>query len=114
MNATKNVLKGSRIYIVCPNTVLVPADIKKPLHVDDMFENVWIVDKEGYDSCTVNITNPNHKHWLDCNTTTKLRHRNIVFVSWGPVDQGYEFYPQKEYYIIGKQHACAIDIIELT
>ena len=82
--------------------MLVPADVSKPLHVEDMFENVWIVDEEGYNSCTVNTTNPRHKHWLNCNATSTLRHRNIIFDDWGPLDQDYDFVPGEAYYVIGK------------
>lgn len=113
-NATKNVLLGSRIYIVCPHTVLVPADVSKPLHVEDMFENVWIVDKEGYNSCTVNTTNPRHKHWLNCNATSTLRHRNIIFDNWGSVDQGYIFDPGQEYYVIATSNGSMSSLNNLA
>ncbi|KAJ7340103.1 Ephrin-B2a [Desmophyllum pertusum] len=69
-NVKINVLQNSKLNIVCPNPASVLTEQDGSIPQEHMYENMWIVDKHEYDTCTVNTSAPSfstNKKLLSCN-----------------------------------------------
>ena len=70
-----------------------------------MNENMWIVDKSEYDTCTVNASVSSlllaSRNIFNCRNPSQLRYFEMVFRSHSPTPGGLEFSPGKKYYFIG-------------
>ena len=105
------VLPMSKIKIVCPNPAMIPTSVMGSIPQEEMYENLWMVNKQAYDNCTINSSNRN-KLLMECDTPLHLRYFTIVFQRFSAVGpSGLEFEPGKEYYFIGKItiHSCISD-----
>ena len=98
------VLLHSKLNIVCPNPASVLDKQDSSIPQEQMYENMWIVDKHEYDTCTVNISFQdflNNKRLLSCNSPLQLKYYEMAFRSYiAPGSFAYE--PGKKYYFIGK------------
>ena len=86
---------------VCPNeaTVIVGAEHNTPK--EQLYENLWFVDKASYDSC--NIKNLQMVKLLkQCKDPSSLVFQSFVFNQYSPVSGGLQFNPGNNYYFIGK------------
>lgn len=98
----------SKIKIVCPNPAMIPTPVMGSIPQEEMYENLWMVNKQAYDNCTINSSNQN-RLLMKCDTPLHLRYFTIVFQRFSAVGpSGLEFEPGKEYYFIGKItiHSC--------
>ena len=98
----------SKIKIVCPNPAMIPAPVMGNIPREEMYENLWMVNRQAYDNCTINSSNQN-RLLMKCDTPLHLRYFTIVFQRFSAVGpSGLEFEPGKEYYFIGKItiHSC--------
>ena len=94
-NKTQNVQLGQKINIVCPNTAIVPG-----VDQDHMYENIWLVDKRGFETCSLNSSNPDHELLLQCSNPTGSVFKTIAFERM--TTSGHSYQPGKTYYIIGR------------
>ena len=71
-----------------------------------MYENMWIVDKQEYDTCSVNTSvlgDPLvNRNLMICRNPLQLSYYEMVFRSKSPPG-GLEFTPGITYYFIGKK-----------
>ena len=99
-----NVLQNSKLNIVCPNPASVLDEQDESIPQEQMYENMWIVDKHEYDTCTVNTSVPSfsaNKKLLSCNSPLKLKYYPLVFRAFSAT-RGLEFASGTKYYFIGK------------
>ena len=69
-----------------------------------MYENVWLVDEQGYNTCTVDPTK--HRLLKLCDNPDSLNYLEIVFQHYTPLPNGLKFDRGKVYYFIGKFNCC--------
>lgn len=71
---------------------------------EQMNENMWIVDKSEYDTCTVNASGSSlllaSRNIFNCQNPSQLSYFEMVFRSYSPAGE-LEFSPGKKYYFIG-------------
>lgn len=104
-NVEINVYQHSKLNIVCPNPASVLEERKASIPQEQMYENMWIVDKHEYDTCTVNtsVVSFSQNKLLSCNSPLKLKYYTMVFRSYSPPGDIYTvFVPGTKYYFIGK------------
>ncbi len=99
-----NVLQNSKLNIVCPNPATVLDNQDSSIPQEQMYENMWIVDKHEFDTCTVNTSVQSfstNKKILSCNTPLQLKYYPLVFRAFS-APGGLEFASGTKYYFIGK------------
>ena len=99
-----NVPQHSKLNIVCPNPANVLDKQEASIPQEQMYENMWVVDKHEYDTCTVNtsvISFLKNRKLLTCNKPLQLKYYPMVFRSNSALG-GIEFVPGTKYYFIGK------------
>lgn len=84
------------LSIICPNLVEYPIKRDSSYSKDKLYQNVFLVDKKGYDNC--NATGG--YNILYCEDPVKYSHATIVFQPTTINDPKYE--QGKEYYLISK------------
>ena len=102
-----NVRQHSKLNIVCPNPANVLDKQAASIPQEKMYENMWIVDKHGYDTCTVNTSVSSflaNKTLLTCDSPLQLKYYPMVFRSYSVLG-GIEFVPGTKYYFIGKSRS---------
>ena len=88
--------------MVCPNPAMIPIAVEGSIPMEQMYENLWIVDKQAYDACVVDASQLQNRILMKCDTPLQLRYFTIVFQRFSAVGpDGLEFEPGKEYYFIG-------------
>ncbi|KAJ7340108.1 Ephrin-B2a [Desmophyllum pertusum] len=66
--------------------------------MEELYENLWMVDKQAYDACA---TDSSDRILMRCDTPLQLRYFTIVFQRFSAVGpDGLEFEPGKEYFFI--------------
>jgi len=83
---------------------MIPKAIEGSIRLEELYENLWIVDKQDYDTCAVNTSKyGNRNPLMKCDTPLQLRYFSITFQRFSAVGaDGLEFEPGKEYFFIGK------------
>ena len=99
---TEEVTPFSKICLVCPNPATITRETNQNIEKDRMFENMWIVDKHSYDTCTINQSIASNKLLLNCDTPSSLTYYTIVFQIFSPTTNEVLFQPGETYYIICK------------
>ena len=98
------VVPDSGMNVVCPNYVTVNSWLKEGgLSVSNptLYENMWLVDKQGYDKCAVNEKgDPNfNKLFLLCNKPQGIEYKSLIFdENFNDVEP--KFSPGQHYYFI--------------
>ena len=95
-----NVLPKSQLNIICPNTVLNPIKMNQSPGKDHLYDNLWVVDKKSFDSCSVNTSIKANRLLLKCDTPLKFKHYPLVFFEISPSVQFMEFPKGKDYYFM--------------
>ena len=99
-DTTLNVLPMSQVHVVCPNPSTVVMKVKDNTPKDRLYQNLWIVTREGHQHC-----NTNHGHGsrllLRCNTPLTLKYFTLVFRKYSAAVGALVFKPGREYYLIG-------------
>ncbi|KAL9957687.1 hypothetical protein ACROYT_G034613 [Oculina patagonica] len=101
-NVEINVLQNSKLNIVCPNPATVLDNQDSSIPQEQMYENMWIVDKHEFDTCTVNTSVQSfstNKKILSCNTPLQLKYYPLVFRAFS-APGGLEFASGTKYYFI--------------
>ena len=81
---------------------MIPTAIEGSVRLEELYENLWIVDRQAYDTCAVNTSKNSNRVLMKCDTPLQLRYFSMVFQPFsaiGPV--GLEFEPGREYFFIG-------------
>lgn len=92
----------SRINIVCPSPALVPIKLLNTIPKEQLYENLWIVDKSSYDACSVDTSKYSNRLVMKCNNPLNMNYFTMVFQQFSASPNGLEFTPGKEYYFIGE------------
>ena len=107
-----------KMNIVCPNPANVLDKQDSSIPQEQMYENMWIVDKHEYDTCTVNISAQDfftNKRLLNCNSPLQLKYYEMAFRSHiAPGSFAHIYEPGKKYYFIGKSTTNAKDRFFVT
>lgn len=99
----------SKLYIVCPNPATVLTEQGSSIPREQLYENMWIVDKYEYDACRVNTsmsTFLSNRNLLRCDTPFELKYFEMVFrpnSMWG-----LEFQPGRRYCFIGNNYSLQV------
>ncbi|XP_020905484.1 ephrin-B1 [Exaiptasia diaphana] len=96
----QNVLPKSRLNIICPNAALNPVKMHQSPAKDHLYENLWVVDKQSFDTCRVNTSLKANRLLLQCDTPLIFKHYPLVFLEFSPAKQFMEFQKGKDYYFI--------------
>ena len=97
------VLPMSKIKIVCPNPAMIPITVQGSTPKEELYENLWMVEKQAYDACAIDTSKYQNRLLMRCDTPLQLRYFTIVFQRFSAVGpDGLEFEPGKGYYFIGK------------
>ena len=82
------------------------AEQDSSIPMEQLYENMWIVDKYEYDTCKVNTSLSsfiNNRNLLRCDAPFELKYYEMVFRPYSaPGSLGLEFTPGRIYYFIGK------------
>ncbi|XP_031567819.1 ephrin-B1-like [Actinia tenebrosa] len=95
-----NVKMYSRFNIICPNPANNPVTIKTQISKENMFENIWSVDKNSFDTCIVNSTNNRNSKVSECNEPLKLNYYTMIFLPTTSISGQPEFEYGKDHYFI--------------
>ena len=99
----------SKVKIVCPNPAMIPIAVEGSIPLEKMYENLWIVDEQAYETCVIETTKLQNRNLMKCDSPLQLRYFTVVFQQYSAVGaDGLEFEPGKEYYFIGKQSYFAL------
>lgn len=91
----------SKVKIVCPNPAMIPIAVEGSIPLEKMYENLWIVDEQAYETCVIETTKPQNRVLMKCDSPLQLRYFTVVFQRYSAVGaDGLEFEPGKEYYFI--------------
>ena len=101
-STTLNVVSLSKILLVCPNPATVPVLQHNNIPKESLFENIWMVDKKGYETCTADTSRSGTRLLKTCDKPLDLKYLQIVFQFYSATPSGLEFVPGKEYYFISK------------
>ena len=101
-NNTIDVAELSKLRLVCPNPTTMSVTSQYYPAKEEMYENIWIVDKHSYDTCNVNFTNQNNKWLFDCSNPNDLKYYTLVFQRYSPTRDGLTFKLGQTYYFICK------------
>ena len=101
MNFTLAVLPASKLTIVCPNKATILTSVQNSIPEEELYENIWLVDKGSYDSCTVNTNGKKKEPLGKCNKPLGLIYFPLVFQPVSSTNEGLEFTPGGDYFFIG-------------
>ena len=96
-----NVVPESKLNLVCPNPANVPTTLYESVPREQMYENLWIVDRTGYESCSVDTSRSGNRLLRLCDSPLKLAYYTLVFQMFSATANGLEFKPGNTYYFIG-------------
>ena len=88
---------------------MIPIPVERSTPKEELYENLWMVEKQAYDACAIDASK--YQKWLllRCDTPLQLRYFTIVFQRFSAVGpDGLEFEPGKDYYFIGKGDSTMI------
>ena len=98
----------SKLNLVCPNPASVLQQRDSSIPQEQMYENMWIVEKDEYDACKINTSHPsfsNEKKLLNCNNPLQLKYHEMVFRAFIAPGSVAAYQPGRSYYFIGKSEA---------
>ena len=82
---------------------MIPRAIEGSVRLEELYENLWIVDRQAFDACAVNTSKNSNRILMKCDTPLHLRYFSIVFQPFSAIGpDGLEFEPGREYFFIGK------------
>ena len=98
-NRTQCVYPQSILYFVCPNTATIVTRIRSNGNVSPQYENLWLVNKQGYERCEVDPSVD--KKVMVCNDPHSLVYHRVIFMKYSAGSEPV-FQPGKDYYFIGR------------
>ena len=100
-------MEFDKLSIICPTLVDYPIKRNTFYSKDLLYENVYMVDKQGYDNCDAT----GGQRILNCNDPAKYSHYTVVFQPRTANQNDPEFEKGKEYYLISK---CLLIVFQIT
>ena len=91
-----------KLPILCPDLRQYPVKRQNVYSKDHLFENLFLVDKTGYDNCNATMGT----EILRCNNPLESLHTTMVFQPTSAIPSDPLFQQGEEYYFISK---CCID-----
>lgn len=79
---------------------MIPTPVHGSISKEELYENLWMVDKPAYDACTVDTSKVGHKLLLRCSRPLQLQYLSIAFRRFSAEVNGLVFLPGKDYYFI--------------
>ena len=80
---------------------MIPTAIERSVRLEELYENLWIVDRQAYDTCAVNTSKNSSRILMKCDTPLQLRYFSMVFQPFSAIGpDGLEFEPGREYFFI--------------
>lgn len=88
----------AELYFICPHIVLDMAPSKDRLTRDTLYENIHLVSKTGYETCTVDLPNSLLVKCDKSERINQLKYEILIFniVTWND----WQFLPNRTYYFI--------------
>lgn len=102
-DTARKVMAFDKLSIICPNLVEYPIIRNTSFSKDLLYQNVYMVDENGYDNC--NATGG--LSILICDDPTKYSHATIVFQPSTADINDPKFEQGKVYYFISKCHCSS-------
>ncbi|KAL9957684.1 hypothetical protein ACROYT_G034608 [Oculina patagonica] len=99
-NYSLAVRSASDVRIVCPNPAMIPIAVEGSIPMEKLYENLWIVDKQAYDTCAVNTSKYQNRFLMRCDTPRQLRYFRIVFQPFAAEPSQLVFQKGKDYFFI--------------
>ena len=110
-NTEINAPLNSKLKIICPNPEILLAEQDSTIREQELYENMWIVEKHEFDTCKVNTSiSPSftiNRNLLRCDTPYELKYYEMVFRTYSIGNL--EFMLGKKYYFIGKNSVSSYD-----
>ena len=98
-NNARKVLPFDKLSIRCPNLMDYPIERDNVYSKDKLYENLFMVDKKGFDSCNATLG----LKLLSCdNPDVPSRHVTVVFQPQSANENDPKFEKGEEYYFISK------------
>ena len=97
-DSARNVMLFDKLPIVCPSLGHYPVRRDDVYSKDSLYENLFLVDKAGYDTCNATTG----YQILYCDKPLENKHTTVVFQSRSADPSVPLFLQGKEYYFISK------------
>ena len=98
-NNARKVLPFDKLSIRCPSLMDYPIERDNVYSKDQLYENLFVVDKKGFDSCNATLG----LQLLSCdNPDVPSRHVTVVFQLHSANENDPKFVKGEEYYFISK------------
>ena len=97
-DSARKVMPSDKLSIICPYVGEYPIKRDNFYSKDLLYENLFLVDKDGYESC--NATRG--LQILFCDNPQEYKHTTVVFQPSSASPSDPEFEQGKEYYFISK------------
>lgn len=96
-----SVLPNNKLIFICPNPSTYLNDIQKPITINQMYENLWYVDEQSFQTCTVGRRKEKgiNSLLLECKNPKSLNYHELVFQPFSAVTP-LSFQPGSEHYFI--------------
>lgn len=103
----RKVMAFDKLSIICPNLVEYPIKRDSSYSKDQLYQNVFLVDKKGYNNC--NATGGHSI--LSCEDPVKYSHATIVFQPTTADINDPKYEQGEEYYFISKScFVCKVKV----
>ena len=90
----------AEMNFVCPHIALDTAASKYRLHRYYLYENIHLVSKRGFDTCTVDLPK---SLFMNCDKSERIYHIRYELMMFSIVMwNGWQFFPNNTYYFISK------------
>ena len=94
------------IFFSCPNPVQKDWVSSVLTHPDYLFENMWVVSKKEFDSCTLDESSWYTREMLRCDSVrdyTEVKYRKMRVRPIADGTKSIEFHAEQTYYLIGER-----------
>ena len=98
------------IFFSCPNPVQKDWVSSVLTYHDFLYENMWVVSKKEFDSCTLDLSSSYTREMLRCDSGKDYTFCKYRKMRVRPIADGtnvIEFHPRNTYYLIGE---CTIGV----
>lgn len=91
----------SKLIFVCPNTATTVTKLASSNALSPLYENLWLVSRQGYERCEVNKATDSEL--ILCDKPFNLKYHTVIFKKYSASDDP-KFEPGEDYYFIGKNN----------
>lgn len=103
-NYSRHVQLQQKMDIFCPQRISAQSldQIQKTISDDYHFQEIYMVDQGGFENCHVDKNV--HKKLMTCRRPETEKKYTIIFQEVNPNPFGFEFEPERAYYLISTSH----------